>query len=144
MLDSFEFTFQLEEGQSEKTDITPKPIHDGRTLITFKEVSLSATETIFDFTITPDMMTMEEVKNSFPFFAFYGCYEPDTTPVLLDFADMTYESESFVEEQADGSMALHVTYRIPALPNPPSQFILVPYNHETGSDEPLWDYANYI
>lgn len=146
LLDSFEFSFQMKVGQSEKTDITPKPISDGRMLITFKEISLSPTETLFDFTIAPEpgFMTIEEVENRFPFFSFYGCYEMDTAPVLLDFQDTTYEGECFKEEQTDGSMALHVKYRMPALSSPPLQFILVPYNTKTGPDEPAWDYAIYI
>ncbi|MEG2251479.1 MAG: hypothetical protein RSC98_00415, partial [Clostridia bacterium] len=51
VLDSFELTLDLAAQDNGIVDKTPVPLQDGRTKITFKEISFTPLQTIIDFTI---------------------------------------------------------------------------------------------
>ena len=144
VLDSFQLEFTLDADASRNLDRTPKDsINDGRTHIQFGEVSLTPLCSTFDFTITPDGMTMEEIAAIYRWFTFYAINEGgDRVP--LEFNDIFYMTASGPEEQPDGSLALHAHYRMPGMKDVPDVIAIVPYNETSTPEEPLWEYAIYL
>ena len=141
VLDSFSLSFTLSADTSRNLDCTPDDsLNDGRTHIVFNEISFTPLRSTFDFTITPDGMTMEEIERTFRWFAFYGSGE-DSAPTPLAFQDVFAMGDSWPEEQPDGSLALRVHYRMPALESLPGAIHIVPYNEESSAEEPLWSYV---
>lgn len=143
VLDSFQLTFTLDVDQSHSLDRTPKDsLNDGRTHIAFGEISFTPLCSTFDFTITPDGMTMEEIEATYRWFTFYAVNEgEDRTPIAFD--DIYYLCDSGPEEQADGSLALHAHYRMPGIKELPAVIAIVPYNENSSAEDPLWEYAIY-
>lgn len=143
-LDSFEIAFTLDAKESGKLDRTPKDgINDARMHIAFDEVSFSPVESTFNFTITPDGMTMDEIVQVYRHFTFYGIDENGQRNPL-PFEDMFYEGTSSRETLSGGIEALRVCYKMPALAELPAIIAMVPYNESSTPEDPLWEYAIYF
>ncbi len=144
VLDSFELSFTLDVDKSRSLDRTPKDtLNDGRTHITFGEVSFTPICSTFDFIIAPDGMTEEQIDATYRWFTFYAVDEgKDRAPIAFD--NVYYLCDSCWEDQPDGSQALHAHYRMPGIKELPDVIAIVPYNEQSSAEQPLWEYAIYI
>lgn len=139
--DSFRLDFTLDADTSRNLDRTPKDaLNDGRVHIEFGEISFTPLCSMFDFTVAPDGMTVDEIENTYRWFTFYALNEgKDRTPIVFD--DIFYLCDTSWEVQPDGSQALRAHYRMPGMQELPEAIAIVPYNEQSDPEKPLWDYA---
>lgn len=146
-LDRFTLDFSLDT-DGETADLAQAlklnpPIDDGRLHVTFDTVRVTPFSTKISMSVTPreGTMTDEDIERIYRFFIYRGYDENgDSMPVEFQTKALVSSSAGF-EEQPDGTLVYRIDLDLGPLVNRPAYIQVIPFNEESGADDPLWDYA---